>query len=79
MSLRLFVTWAPRGVAVALTIAAGLLGTSCASQRQLAHVGYTKSSSKVWYHWVDNNDKQFVIVCDVLPNGSEINCRENQI
>jgi hypothetical protein len=44
----------------------------------LVHVGYA-APNKVWYHWVTQGGEHMVIVCDVLPDGGETNCRETPI
>jgi hypothetical protein len=44
----------------------------------LRHVGYT-SSNKVWYHWQKGSNDHIIVVCDVLPDGTEINCKDTRI
>jgi len=58
-----------------LVAASALLATACGGS-SLHHVGYT-SQNKVWYHWVHSADEHTIIVCDLQPDGSEINCRES--
>jgi hypothetical protein len=67
-----------RPLAVCALATAAMLSSSGCAPHMLQHVGYT-SNNKVWYHWVHGQTSHTMVVCDVLPNGSEINCRESSI
>jgi hypothetical protein len=62
-----------------LAIVVVLLGvvTGCGSP-VLAHIGYT-DTNKVVYHWVHPDGRHTIIVCNVLPNGSEKDCVESEV
>jgi hypothetical protein len=59
-------------VIAAMVLAA--LATGC-EKPFLLHVGYA-APSKVWYHWLNPGGSHTIVVCDVLPDGSETNCRQ---
>ncbi|MBX3217741.1 MAG: hypothetical protein KF850_37390 [Labilithrix sp.] len=57
---------------------AALLAGSASCAPNLLAVGYA-APNKVWYHWLHDDGRQTVVVCDVAPNGREDNCRESQL
>jgi len=44
----------------------------------LQHMGFT-NTNKVWYHWDKGHNDHVIVVCDVMPDGSEANCNETHI
>lgn len=66
-----------RGILAALCLLC-VVGTQACVANNLQHVGYV-GAHKVWYHWARSNGTHSLVVCDVQPNGSEINCKETQI